>query len=195
MKYDITKPPTRSAKRVLGAMSEALLSLLCKKNFDEITVAELCEASDYPRATFYNYFDDKYDLLDFFWLGISRMVRFEEYSKYSYGELTDVYFDRLYTLFESYESEVTQILEHNSHDGYFISSCRIYLTRSIRTMLENMYTEELIKVPFGVMAEHFANTLLLVFRERFDKSGKKPTKEKTKEYLCYLLFGINGGSL
>ena len=65
MKYDITKPLTKGAKRTLEAFSEKMFMLLSEKSFEEITVGQLCETAQYPRATFYNYFDDKYDLLHF----------------------------------------------------------------------------------------------------------------------------------
>ncbi len=40
-------------------------ALLSSKAFEEVTVGELCEKAMLPRATFYNYFDDKYDLLQY----------------------------------------------------------------------------------------------------------------------------------
>ena len=59
MKYDLTKPLTRGAKRTLDAFRREMFSLLSEKPFEEITVGELCENAQYPRATFYNYFDGK----------------------------------------------------------------------------------------------------------------------------------------
>lgn len=48
--------------------------LLSEKSFEEITVGQLCEAAQYPRATFYNYFDDKYDLLGYCWQTLAAQV-------------------------------------------------------------------------------------------------------------------------
>ena len=67
MKYDITKRATKGAQRTLEAFSGTMFELLSRKSFEEITVNELCQQSNYPRATFYNYFDDKYDLLNYCW--------------------------------------------------------------------------------------------------------------------------------
>ena len=58
MKYDLTKPLTRGAKRTLDAFRREMFSLLSEKTFEENTVGELCENAQYPRATFYNYLDD-----------------------------------------------------------------------------------------------------------------------------------------
>ena len=61
MKYDLTKKLTIGASRTLYSLQQAMFSLLCEKSFEEIAVGELCEKAMLPRATFYNYFDDKYD--------------------------------------------------------------------------------------------------------------------------------------
>ena len=65
MKYDLTKKLTIGASRTLYSLQQAMLFMLSKKSFEEIAVGELCEKAMLPRATFYNYFDDKYDLLEY----------------------------------------------------------------------------------------------------------------------------------
>ena len=79
MKYDITKPLTKGAKRTLRAFSKEMFMLLSEKSFEEITVGQLCEAAQYPRATFYNYFDDKYDLLGYCWQTLAEQIGFSDY--------------------------------------------------------------------------------------------------------------------
>lgn len=43
------------------ALFQALLKLMEKKTFDEITVNELCDAAMIRRATFYKHYQDKFD--------------------------------------------------------------------------------------------------------------------------------------
>ncbi len=65
MKFD---PATRSdigTRRTLRYLKKALLDLMIRKAFDKITVIDICNESMVPRATFYNYFEDKYSLLDY----------------------------------------------------------------------------------------------------------------------------------
>ena len=64
MKYNTNKKMTRGAKRTLNDFMCTMFTMLSEKNFEEITVGELCKCANYPRATFYNYFDDKFDLLN-----------------------------------------------------------------------------------------------------------------------------------
>ena len=189
MKYDINKPMTRSSRRVLTAVTEAFFGLLCEKSFENLSVSEICDRSGYPRATFYNYFDDKYDLLNFYWTVISKMVGAEEYSRYPQDTVFDIYFERIYDLMEENEDKVELLMTNNMEDGYFLSSCRIFLAKSIKTMIEGTYSASSVPVPINVLAEHYANTLLLVFRHRF---GRKPVsfgREDTKANLYYLLSG------
>ena len=42
------------------ALSEAFISLLSEKTFEEITVNELCDAAGVRRATFYKHYSDKF---------------------------------------------------------------------------------------------------------------------------------------
>ena len=45
-------------------LGEALIRLLQKKPFDKVSVKDICEEAGVNRTTFYNYFDDKDQLLE-----------------------------------------------------------------------------------------------------------------------------------
>ncbi len=45
------------------AISTAFLELLTYMNFEDITITMICKKSEIRRATFYNHFQDKYELL------------------------------------------------------------------------------------------------------------------------------------
>ena len=44
-------------------MDEALLSILEKKDFEYITIKEICDAAGVNRSTFYLHYENTYDLL------------------------------------------------------------------------------------------------------------------------------------
>lgn len=46
-------------------LKQSLLTLLEKKPFDKIKVNDICEIAMIHRTTFYNYFSDKYELLEY----------------------------------------------------------------------------------------------------------------------------------
>ncbi len=47
---------------VVRAIETALINLCEKKDFDKITVREICESCEISKPTFYKYFVDKYDV-------------------------------------------------------------------------------------------------------------------------------------
>lgn len=51
-------------KKTRRYLKEALLSLIKQKGFDAITVRDLTQEADINRATFYQHYQDKFDLLD-----------------------------------------------------------------------------------------------------------------------------------
>ncbi|MBR1925688.1 MAG: TetR/AcrR family transcriptional regulator [Clostridia bacterium] len=53
---------SKQAKRTRRDISEAMLKLMLEKDFDSISVTDICESAMITRATFYKYFEDKYHL-------------------------------------------------------------------------------------------------------------------------------------
>lgn len=188
MKYDITKPPTRGARRVLGAFTEAFFALVCEKSFESLSVSEICDRSGYPRATFYNYFDDKYDLLNYYWSTVAGQIDFDSFVKYSKDEVFDIYVNRIYDLMEQHESKISALLVNNPNGGYFLSSCQLYLSKSIEKMLKIILGDKVLPVSATLLADYYANTLLLVFGHRFSSKSGIRTKSDTMDSLYYLMF-------
>ncbi|MFZ4452432.1 TetR/AcrR family transcriptional regulator [Salibacterium aidingense] len=58
------KEGDRRVKRTRRLLKNALLELIHKKGFNAITVRDLTEKADVNRATFYQHYHDKFDLLD-----------------------------------------------------------------------------------------------------------------------------------
>mgnify|MGYP004683804867 CR=1 FL=1 len=59
------------------ALCQAFLELMNKKNFENITVSELCDKAMVRRATFYKHFSDKYDFFRFFILQLQKKLENE----------------------------------------------------------------------------------------------------------------------
>lgn len=64
-------------KRTYKQLIEGLMVLLGEKNFDDISVIEICEASGVHRATFYKHFNDKYEFLNFSLNSMLETITFE----------------------------------------------------------------------------------------------------------------------
>lgn len=63
------------------ALMDAMSQVLELRNFNRITVHDLCEVAQISRATFYAHFADKYDLLRY-WLNDTRSALLEQASSY-----------------------------------------------------------------------------------------------------------------
>ena len=56
---------TEEKKDVELALAESLKSLVVRTPFDKITIKQITDGAGVIRVTFYNHFQDKYDLLGY----------------------------------------------------------------------------------------------------------------------------------
>lgn len=102
MKYNLENKKNKFAERTLKIFSETLFELLEKNSFEKITVNEICEISNYPRATFYNYFEDINDLLNYCFESMSKEIKINDYVEMKEEKRIYIIFDRLYNYMEQY---------------------------------------------------------------------------------------------
>ncbi len=189
MKYDLTKPLTKGAKRTLEAFSREMLRLLSKKSFEEISVGQLCQAAEYPRATFYNYFDDKYDLLHYCWQVLAAQVGLGAYHHAEENEMLYLYFDRIYDFTKQNEQAIRKALLHNSEAGYMFSSLRNFLNAQMRSIFKSCPEATQKDIPNDLLADHYSNTLFLVWQWTTIKNSKC-TKAQAHKYLRSLVHNL-----
>ena len=79
MKFNLSGKTSRFAKRVLADFSDSMIVMLADMPLEEISVQKICDICNYPMSTFYSYFDDIYDLMDYCWIAI--MVEKEAHKK------------------------------------------------------------------------------------------------------------------
>ncbi|MCR5640913.1 MAG: TetR/AcrR family transcriptional regulator [Lachnospiraceae bacterium] len=114
MKLTEKRKKSLTAKRTIKIFMESLCGLMMEKPFDKVTVSDICETSMIPRATFYNYFEDKYDLLNTYCEEFvkrpSRVVLAEEPSDFSCRSLQKI----LMVVDEEHEflQRIAQLNEH-----------------------------------------------------------------------------------
>ena len=73
-----------SVRRTYLLLMKALLDLLAEMPFEKISLTDICRVSMVSRSTFYRYFEDKYDLVNwYFQSGITRfLVELSAYSSW-----------------------------------------------------------------------------------------------------------------
>lgn len=189
MKFDITKTPTRGAKRTLSAFKDAMFLLLAQKPFEDITVQALCDEAAYPRATFYNYFDDKYDLLNYCWLWLAEQIHLDDYRYIPHDEALDVFVERIFDFTAENRERIAQVLTHNVEVGYMFSSFRSFMNVQMSAIFQSCTRADSYTVPNELLANHYSNTILLVWQWCYLK-GTPCTKVQARDYLHCLLGGV-----
>lgn len=190
MKYDLSRKPTRGAQRTLGAFSNTMFQMVSEQPFKKINVNQLCEISNYPRATFYNYFDDKYDLLEYCWYVLSEQVDLQQFTQIPSEKLLFVYFDRIYDLLNERYEWLAKVLKFNPCNSSLIWGFTEYLKKQTRKIffscIASKPQQAPIDVPIELLADHYSSTLLLVLEWIFFKQNKVD-KATAHKYLRKLL--------
>ena len=117
MKFDYTKEMPVGRRRNLNALDRAFLSLLMEKNFDDISVKDICDRAMVPKSTFYNYFEDKYDLLEHLFYAGRQMVTgaYGDWDMYDMQKALDL----LSSFLAENRKEAKKILTHNPDGSTF----------------------------------------------------------------------------
>jgi AcrR family transcriptional regulator len=186
MKYAPGQKMNRNAARTLAAFSETMFILLGEKEFDKITVNEICQRCDYPRATFYNYFDDKYDLADYCWYQLSKDIHLDIVQASPSNEALLSVFDEAFQLFSTQRELLNRIVVHNPIDSPLITHFLNHFTRAMTSILADCLTQRQGHTPLSLVAQYYANTVLLVLKWVFLGQHDTTLKE-ARTYLEELL--------
>lgn len=190
MKYDLSKKISNGAQRTLDSLSTTMLQLISQKNFDEITVNEICKKSTYPRATFYNYFDDKFDLLEYVWLLVVDVISVSKTKHLTLENSLYYYFDNLYSVLMKEKKFIEKVLQKNSYNDTLVQSFISYLKKSLRVVLyadsANACIKGYNKIPDELLADHFLNSAMLILDWIFLRKHEL-SKEKARQYLEFLI--------
>jgi AcrR family transcriptional regulator len=150
-------------RRTYKLLSEALLSLLLEKSFEEIFVTDICERAMVHRTTFYKHFEDKYHLLDFCVKELISNFEGDEQELNSISSMKDYYMGlirkSLEYMADHKELLLTGILRAGNNSAYPM------LHRSVSHLIElKLLDNERLgyhhKVPCSIIAEFYAGALL-----------------------------------
>ena len=183
MKYAWEHKSNKGAERTLLNFGITLLDLLKEKSFEKITIKEICNKANYPRATFYNYFEDKYDLLEFYFEFLLKKAESQEYWKNNISNYE--VFNKVYDYLYQYKDDIKSILIVNKQDGELVN----YLRRYIRNLILKEMKDRQFKnhqIPYEIISEYYANTLELIIKWSFIVDNPI-TKDEAREYLKYFL--------
>ena len=117
MKIHLSDKTSRFAKRTLADFSEKMIVMLADMPLEQISVQKICDICNYPRSTFYNYFDDIYDLMDYCWIAIMKDMDIEKYLNIQGEQSMEQIFSLLYDYLDQYRLQICRILLKNNLEG------------------------------------------------------------------------------
>ena len=112
-----TKKLDFRVQRTYRSLTNALKDALQEKNFEDITVGELCDRAMIRRATFYKHFADKYDLFSFSIRELMNQFTQENaltYNPQNPGEYYVAMIDRALRFMEQHLDAFTSVMKSSS---------------------------------------------------------------------------------
>ena len=185
MKLDEIDKSRSFSKRLLQDFTNATFSLLQKKKLESITIGELCEFTNYPRSTFYNYFEDIYALMDYCWQTVCDKMQLNNDKNTTHDKQTMILFDKTYDYMEKHRSVIDKLIKHNSKDGAMMQSLNRFIQNTIFQMITECPLSYKYPMPYDMIALHYSNTVRMLLSACF--LDKKITKEQATAYLDFLL--------
>ena len=182
MKLDFRNDLTTSQKRTTKMVSNAFFILLTKKNFDDITVREICRLSLIPHSTFYNYFEDKYDVLRWVFYHTFYGYYPEMDTVMNHYDNIDKASDSLCDFMDEYKSLISKVVVHNPQNGTFHQLIRQCMYEIGSIIAQNCTREKEFDFPYEVIFNNYVNGFLEVFNQTF-YNKKTYSREQIRKYM------------
>lgn len=181
MKLDFRTDLTTSQKRTTTMVVNAFFALLAKKNFDDITVREICTLSLIPHSTFYNYFEDKYDVLK--WALYKKVYEYypELDTVMNHYENIDKCANALCDFIDEYKIVFSKVANKNPINGTLHQAFRQYAYDIGTVIAENCTRDKNFDVPYEVIFNNYINGIIEVLNQTF-YYNKTYSREQIQNY-------------
>ena len=185
MKFKLSDKTSRFAERTLADFSERMIVMLADMSLEEISVQKICDICNYPRSTFYNYFDDIYDLMDYCWITIMKDMDIEKYLNVQGEQNTEQIFFLLYEYLDRYRPQIYRILLKNRLEGRCMASLRAFMKKQIGQIISKCPGTRDFPVREDIMVDYYAATL-----EKCFFAKEQLSKEEALQTVGFLLGSV-----
>ena len=189
MKINLSGKTSRFAKRTLADFSEKMIVMLADMSLEEISVQKICDVCNYPRSTFYNYFEDIYDLMDYCWIAIMKDMDIEKYLNVQGEQNTEQIFSLLYEYLDRYRPQIYRILLKNGLEGRCMVSLRAFMKKQIRQIISICPGTRDFLVREDIMIDYYAATLEMLLEKCFF-AKEQLSKEEALQAVGFLLGSV-----
>lgn len=150
-------------RRTYKLLTDALMTLMQEKPIEKITVMEICSQAMVHRATFYKYFEDKYQLLDFCVYEIGEGFIKNDALDAPVRDCREYFLKLLRCLLNEFEAHMDMyiaILKKNKGD-YLIRKIQEKITFSMCSKFKTMSSPD-ISVPHDMLAYFYSGACINV---------------------------------
>ncbi len=155
--------PNISSVRTRRILRIALVGLLEQKPFNNIFVKDICKTAGVPRATFYNHFEDKYDLLSFCLAQLEKNLepkgKFASPNEYYHALLNnaaDFCIER-----RAYLKKISQLNNNNIFVTELQANIAALVLSHLKSKAKNLHR---MRVPPESFAEYYAGALVGIIK-------------------------------
>lgn len=127
---------TKQALRTRKYITNALMELMIEKDFEEISVTDICEQATITRATFYKYFEDKYHLAQCALLEMKEKIFDKELENFKYNNPKELYLRVVEICIDFVNSNQKRFVQFVKHS--FSDKLRIMILQTINDFIENL---------------------------------------------------------
>ena len=160
---------------------DALILLMKQTNFENIKVADICKHALVNRSTFYNHYQDKYDLLDDLLTDLKNRI----FNLNNYQDIKSYYLSFFSTLLDyinEHKKSFTDILINNKNDIMI----DILLNKLVKDILDN--TNIKLKIEKEIVVKFYLGGTIYLITEYLSRN--KYTKKDMLDYLDKLIQDI-----
>lgn len=165
------------------SLAENLRALMLRRIFEKITIKQICDATGVIRATFYNYFSDKYDCLN--WIIYHDIVENSK-ENVANGEFEKVLTDCLEILLEN--KQFYRVAYHVTGQNSFEDMLRDNLRILVMQLLERYRKEDYLPhYSNDLLSRYYAESLAFNIRMFVNDVGGERSVEETRQMTLDLM--------
>ena len=165
----------------------AMLESMENQPFERISVINICEKALIPRATFYHYYDDKYDLLRDSIKRLENEIDPRSTVNLAPRDYYAMLFRNILSYIENNNKVFKKISVLNNNGVVFVELQNFIADDILRRLKEN--PNNLVSVPAEMFAQFYSSALVFTGKWWLEHDMPYP-KEQVVEYL-YKLIGTN----
>ncbi len=154
--------------------------LLQEKELEKVTVKELCDRCLIPKSTFYNYFENIYDLavysMDYYRKNILRSYDYKVV--YEFEDMGDTF----ETFLLSHKQEIRKIMKHNPEGSAFYAIMQKYTSDGFVRIFEKFEKYRNKDYPIRVQANISASVFICILQWMVTQSDDFIRRELTRKF-------------